>query len=444
MSEFNVKISANADDGYSQTEGSGFNNSLDYLIFGNASGIKGRSFFRFAAVAIPKDAIVSSAVLRFHSYGTGPNNTLRTNIRIEVAAGPTVPTAPSSGADLIGRSLGSSFTWDGEQIWSPDGTYDTDNFSAILETHLARAGWASGQALTVHIIDDSSSNNTHRDPKSRDYTSTLCAELRVTYTLVDDASDEFTSSDEIIAAGGYTEHLAWDQLSIADQIKAGFEIQAEAPDALTIDDEITVGFEYQGPAQDVFNISDLTDAFLWSVWLRENYGKYATRYFFTLTGGPDNESDLEIKFSSFQATKRNGTATYASVIIPGFEYSSAITARSNGDLKIDMAYLIDGVESLRENIIDVSLETIRTDEGARRRSISLSGSRTIDYKGNLITLENPIYKNISEGKIRYRFLQADPWLNPGDTVRCRSDEFVVDYITYTISERFRQMEVRET
>jgi hypothetical protein len=147
---------------------------------GNRQGASNRGWFRFSSVTIPKDTVISSAILRFVSNLSGPNNTFRTNIRIEDADNPT---APTGSGDLLGRPLGASIPWDGEQIWSDGNTYDSDDFSSILETHFARAGWNTGQALTVHIINDASSNNTHRDAKAYDLSTTLCAELRVSYAV---------------------------------------------------------------------------------------------------------------------------------------------------------------------------------------------------------------------------------------------------------------------
>ena len=83
---------------------------------------------------------------------------------------------------MTGRSLGSPEAWDFLPTWTVDLSYDTVDFSSILETHLARAGWNSGQALIVHIVDDGSSSGHFRQAKAREESTTLCAELRVTYS----------------------------------------------------------------------------------------------------------------------------------------------------------------------------------------------------------------------------------------------------------------------
>ena len=482
MTDFNKSIVATADNGFRWLTSLQVGGTWGR--FGNAGGNPYHAYFRFTNVTIPKDAFISSAILRFEAAFDKSVTVVRLNIYIEDADDPL---APTSAFDFDNRSMGNAQAWDNEGSWLGGNSYDSDDFKNILENHFSRVGWSSGQALTIFIKDDGSDSNAERIPAFYDHATAAAPELRVTYTIgiagtltdsftIDDQigsqggstfselADNLVINDSIIAAGGSTFATAADNLTIDDSIiaqgpvpvdlsddinafdiiVAGFQYERDLSDDLTMDDQIVVGFEYQGPLSDDFTISDLTDALNWSEFLRENQDIAIVRYYFTLTGDADNESDQELPFTSFQSTKRTEAATYLSVIVPGFQYSSQIMARSNGSLKIDMAYIVDGAESFRETIIEVDLETVRIDEGTRRRAITLSGSRVIEYKENLITLENPIYQNISEGKVRYRFLQADPWLNAGDTVRCRSDEFVVDYITYTISDRFKQMEVSGT
>jgi hypothetical protein len=162
-----------------------------------------------------------------------------------------------------------------------------------------------------------------------------------------------------------------------------------------------------------------------------------------LTGENDDTTDIEIPIEQFQARKRDGEATYLAVVIPSHDNAGEIADRSNGQVIIQMAYFVGGVEQLREEIIRVDLENIRTDEGPVNRSITLSGHLTESYGGQIATLEDPIYKYVSEGIRRFRFSVPDPWINPGDTIRVGEDEFRVGYITYIVGERFRQMEVTE-
>ena len=111
-----------------------------------------------------------------------------------------------------------------------------------------------------------------------------------------------------------------------------------------------------------------------------------------------------------------------------------------------MAYLLDGVESLREEILRVELEQINPQEGARSRSITLIGHKTVTYDARAVSVQGCNYKYTSGGSRGFRFPQADPYLNPGDalTVVDTEDVLTVDYITYAISAKGAKfMEVRE-
>jgi len=280
-----------------------------------------------------------------------------------------------------------------------------------------------------------------------------------------ESPDQLGIDDLASAIGGSQEVNAADQFGINDESIAGGEFQQDAPDAfgindivssyqsidsvidaLGIADNIQGGLEYQVglPGEDL-GIADLVDALNWSLFLRENIQKYLIKYFCTLTGSPDGLSDVELPMQSFQARKRDGEPTYVSAVIPGMDYLDEISDRPNGQIIIEMAYFVEGVEQLREEILRVDMENIRYDKGSRNRSVTISGHRSESFAVNLVDLENPSYKYLSEGKLRYRFPILDPWLNPGDTcsVQSEGDEFRVDYITYVVSPNLKFMEISE-
>ena len=232
---------------------------------------------------------------------------------------------------------------------------------------------------------------------------------------------------------------------------------SDSVDAFNCTDEITQNI---GAADDVdgvketepteisetIEITDDSDGFNWSAWFRANRDRSVIRYYCTLTGAADGLSDLTIPISSFQATKRTGESTYLSVSVPGVAQAEEIADRSNGELVIYMAYLLDGVESLREEILRVELEQINPQEGARSRSINLIGHKTVTYDARAVAVQGCNYKYTSGGSRGFRFPQADPYLNPGDalTVVDTEDVLTVDYITYAISAKGAKfMEVRE-
>lgn len=460
MASGTFNILAGADDGY-VNDFPQFVDTANYGYMGEGSGYSYSSWFRFDNVTIESGSTITLAKITFIASNPDTGTVCNLNIYFEDAADPD---APTSQPDYEGKSLGSPVAWSAVPAWTQGNSYDTPELKTILQAVIDLSGWNSGQAVQCLIKDNLSDSGAHRWAASYENGSYTEAQLYVEWDppATGDSEDSFTISDQVdvietsevevassevqdsVDVEGEFPRSISDDMTVSDFTDAGFLHEGSISDDLSIADQVDGIREISSEQSDSFTIDDSADAFLWSEWLRENYGKYVIRYYLTLTGDADGLSDLELKYASFQATKRNGDPTYLSAVVPSFIQISAINARSNGDLKVDMAYLIDGEESFRENILWVDLETIRTDEGPKRRSITLSGSRTYSYGSNQVALDNPIYKYVSDGKIKYRFLHADPWLNPGDVAQCRTDEFVVAFVTYTISDRFKQMEVSET
>jgi hypothetical protein len=166
------------------------------------------------------------------------------------------------------------------------------------------------------------------------------------------------------------------------------------------------------------------------------------RYYFVLTGSADGLSDVTIPISSFQSRWKSGDPSFLSVVIPGVEYASQISARSNGDLVIRMAYAVSGVVQIAEEILRVDLENIRIDRGSQAKSIVLDGHRTVDYESKNVSLSGASYRCLDKGKLRYR-CTPDIYLRPGDVVTVGDDTFTVGDITMAISADSETMEVQE-
>lgn len=234
-------------------------------------------------------------------------------------------------------------------------------------------------------------------------------------------SDNFAIGD-LIDASIFPGKIS-DEIGMSDLILGGFEFSVETPETIGIDDEI--------------------DGLNWTQWLRQNGEVAIRRYFLTLTGEADGKSDVEIPINAFQARKRSGYSTYLSVNIPGFSSATYITNRINGEMVIEIGYEIDGSIELREEILRADLSKINDYEGGRRRAYQLIGYKTETYQNQIAILENPSYKATDDGRILYRFPFVDPFVNPGDTCKVGNDQFTIDYITYTVSERSSTMEIRE-
>jgi len=168
------------------------------------------------------------------------------------------------------------------------------------------------------------------------------------------------------------------------------------------------------------------------------------KYTFVLTGTNDDATDITIPMSSFQARLRSGDPTYLSIVVPGMDYASAISARPNGEMIVYMHYYSGGLLLQTEEIIRVDLEDINISQGAGSTSIVLTGHKTQTTGGKTVMLRNLTYRNLYQGKFTYRCATPDIFLKPGDTVICGDDEFAVDFITCVVSVAQQSMEVSGT
>lgn len=235
-----------------------------------------------------------------------------------------------------------------------------------------------------------------------------------------------------------------DDVGIGDAV-AGFSLTDEIGETSGVVDAID-GYKETGddPIADISGFGDSADAFNWTEWLSKNRDQAVARWYCTITGSADGTTDIEVPISSFQAQKRSGYSTYLSVVIPGVAYADAIADRANGEIVIEMAYLLGGVESIREEIIRAELEQINPYEGPLSRSITLIGHKEQTFASQVSRVNDPIYKYRADGRVGYRFATPDPYLNPGDTAQVGDDEFTVATISYIVSaEGQTVMEVRE-
>jgi hypothetical protein len=172
-----------------------------------------------------------------------------------------------------------------------------------------------------------------------------------------------------------------------------------------------------------------------------DYANPALRYYCTLTGAADGQSDLLLPISSFQAQHRRAAASYLSVVVPGNANDAEIAARPNGALVLRMAKVFAGAVFHSEEILRVPLEQIRTDDGGRNRSATLSGYATLVYAAKEVTLQGVVYRAVHEGKTRLRLAFPDIFLRPGDTAVHGDDSFTVESISYSVGTRGTTCEV---
>jgi hypothetical protein len=522
---FNVALSA--DDGHAKIDGTLWSSTGNSVTFGKFStSIQYHAFFRFSGVTIPSGATINTAVVRFTANTSNSENTCNVNLHFEAADDPA---APTTGADLIGRSLGSALAWSSIGAWTAGNTFDTPELNTELQAIIDRGGWNSGQAVTLHVVDNGSSNNARRNPAGYDDPIYTEAQLIVSYSIpyqieIDetieltesvtalkdtetfsisellsisefvsvqrdlqvDVADDLTISEFIQVIPTFSGELTETQnIEVSEYVELlrGFSGEIIQLDILTLTESVTVSlppqivsFEsitvidtgnirpepftsddlnlseyvlarrgYWEDVDDSFTIADKIDVFHYTNWLRQNAARANQRFFFTLTGATDSVSDTEIPASSIFARKRSGDPTYLQVTVPTFNYATEISLRTGGEMLVDMGYEIDGEIGLRERILEADLEDISTYEGPVNRSVVLTGHRTQDFGGQVVTFNasEVIYRAYQTRARVFRFAFIDPFLNPGDTVVVGNESFTCNNIVYIINALRTTMEVRE-
>jgi hypothetical protein len=172
-----------------------------------------------------------------------------------------------------------------------------------------------------------------------------------------------------------------------------------------------------------------------------------TRQFYRvwITGAGDGLSNLEVVASSVQCRARSGDPTFISVVIPVFSYATAIAARSNGQVVVEIVYkTAAGVVLQAEEIARADISDIQTHEGGKSRSIVVEALGSTTYSPKTVALSGVVYRRLAYGRTSLRFAKPDPYLRPGDTVTTDlGDSVEADAITYTLSPRNMTMEVSE-
>jgi hypothetical protein len=161
MTIFTGSPAAGEDDGYWQS--ATFQNVGTAASFGNSAGNIRNAFFRIPSITIPKNAIINSAYLTLNANTAYSGTTCNANIAVELADSATQCT---SVADANGRSKSSYVVWSSIAAWSSNTSYSTPDFASLISSIVSRSGWASGNAIQIFILDNSSSSNALRGGKT--------------------------------------------------------------------------------------------------------------------------------------------------------------------------------------------------------------------------------------------------------------------------------------
>ncbi|KKL23055.1 hypothetical protein LCGC14_2429240 [marine sediment metagenome] len=219
--------------------------------------------------------------------------------------------------------------------------------------------------------------------------------------------------------------------------------EVEVEDGVGFDDPVDPDLTSDMVVSDEVGLGETAAVLNWAQWLAIYGSRVTARYYFTLTGTPDGLEDVVLPLSSFQYRLRDATPSYLQVVIPRITDAAVIAARANGDMIVEMAYLIDGVEQHREQLARVDFENVRVDKGTKNRSVTLTGHRTETWGAQIVTLTGITYQADYNGLTRVRIAMPDLWLRPGDTVHVGDEEFVAGQVLTAMSGKTQWTEVVE-
>ena len=189
-----------------------------------------------------------------------------------------------------------------------------------------------------------------------------------------------------------------------------------------------------------------TGGFNYSAWVRTNLSRAVFRYYARITGAGDGLEDCDLAgLKSFQFRRRSGSPSYLSLsLVHSDSLLASISERSSGELVLDMAAVIDGVESLREELVRVDFYSCRYDKGGENRSISLVGYATQENAGSRVELIGVTTETLlADGRMQYRCARPDFYLKPGDTAFYDGNEFTVGQVSSIVSPISQLMDVTE-
>jgi hypothetical protein len=173
MPTLNLQVSASSDDAFK--EGVNYQ-PTGVLSAGNVNGNNATSAARFTGVGLAQGTTLTSAILTLKAQAsyTGPT-TLKVNVYCE-----DVDDSAALSSNIDTRTLTTAFTnWDIHAV-TAETDYTVDITSAVQEV-INRAGWASGNDLTVLIKNDTSPLSEWQDFHSYDTGTTKAAKLVITY-----------------------------------------------------------------------------------------------------------------------------------------------------------------------------------------------------------------------------------------------------------------------
>jgi len=191
MATVTVQVEADADDGYRLGDGYGgftYNNDADYVSIGSLNAGPGAQdttcYFRFLSVGIPAGSTILTAKLQYKLHENYTTSSKACDIHAEDADSAGAIANDSAMTTSQAAATSAKTTWTLATSTS-SAFLDSADFAAVIAEVIARSGWASGQNMTIHLLnptDAGMSEDREMKIKSHDSAGADAAKLVVTYT----------------------------------------------------------------------------------------------------------------------------------------------------------------------------------------------------------------------------------------------------------------------
>tara|TARA_R110002020_G_scaffold427218_4_gene636555 strand:- start:208 stop:837 length:630 start_codon:yes stop_codon:yes gene_type:complete len=191
MATATIQVEANADDGYRVDSGGGFSfdNSAAFVSIGAVNPGPGSTdttcYFRFLSVGIPAGSIITAAKLQYKLNRAYSDSSKTCDIHAEDVDSAGAIANDSALTTSQAAATSAKTTWTLATSSDTTSFLDSADFTAVIAEVVARGGWASGQNITIHLLNPTDAGmmeDREMRIKSHDSAGADAVKLVVTYT----------------------------------------------------------------------------------------------------------------------------------------------------------------------------------------------------------------------------------------------------------------------
>lgn len=162
MPTLDIRVAAGGDDGWWTVGNSFFAAGTTAAYLGgwnNATATSSNGFARFTGVTIPPGSTIDVAYITYTAFENGSATTVNITIRAVAADNASAPTnfSQANGATRTSAST----AWNSVSSWVANNTYNSPSIVSVIQEVVNRGGWASGNAIVIHSLNNGSTTSTN-------------------------------------------------------------------------------------------------------------------------------------------------------------------------------------------------------------------------------------------------------------------------------------------